>query len=151
MIENQKLRNNEKTKKRKRETKYIQRMNFSSENAEKNDPNDKDQKKLYENISMVEWKANIKKRNQELEHYTSLFQSLEEVKAEIKYVKKMDTKRVPYEIPEVYSLKEEIEKLAVMNKKIKVISHKICKKDIDAIESDWNRVGSDINEAIFRV
>lgn len=82
--------------------------------------------------------------------YVDLLQTLNGIKPENSYVKKMETQRLPYEIPEFYSLQREIESLAKMRKRLGVLSQKMCKKDIDSIQSDWNKVGGDINEAICK-
>lgn len=124
-------------------------MNNRFKSAKRKVQSEKNQQKLYLN-GIAECKGIVTIGNQETEHYTALLRSLGKVKAETKYVKRMDTKKIPYEIPEVYSLKEDIENLAVINKRIEILRHRICRKDIDAVESDWNRVGRDINEAIFR-
>lgn len=57
---------------------------------------------------------------------------------------------VPYEIPEFYSLQREIEDLAIMKKRLDILSERMCKKDIDFIESDWKKMGGDIREAICK-
>ena len=105
-------------------------------------------KKNKMNTKLENYRKTIKE-NKEI-NYVSLFELLEKTKEDKKYTKEMDIKIVPYEIPEVYSLKTDIENLSVMKKRMDILSENICKKDVDSIKSDWEKIGGDISAAIYK-
>ena len=82
--------------------------------------------------------------------YTQLMEKLQTVEINKKYIKELDTKIIPYEIPEIYSLNETIKKLAVIETKMNKLSEYIKKTDIEAVSTDWRKIGRCINEAIFK-
>lgn len=143
----QKLRDVAKNKKRKEEkkpTRLTQEYVWVAQHKRNSD----NKEKYFVNIEIVEHNKTIKKNR--VSEYISLFQMLEDAKKENKYIKKMDTKLVPYEIPEFYSLQKDIEDIALIRKKIDVLNQKICRKDTESLISDWKKVGRDLNEAICK-
>ncbi|CDE68297.1 unknown [Clostridium sp. CAG:277] len=99
--------------------------------------------KMQENLEHVE------KYFQEID-YTQLVEKLQKVEVNKKYVKELNTKIIPYEIPEMYSLNVTIKKLAVIETKMNKLSQYIKKTDIEAVSTDWRKIGRCINEAIFK-
>lgn len=137
---NQKLQKMEKEKR----LKFLQLHShyFAVSNLSNEDKKNKMNTKIQNHRKIIE-------ENREI-NYVSLFELLEKTKEDKKYIKEMDTKIVPYEIPEVYSLKTDIENLSVMKKRMGILSENICKKDVDSIKSDWEKIGGDINAAIYK-
>lgn len=99
--------------------------------------------KMQENLEHVE------KYFQKID-YTQLVEKLQKVEVNKKYVKELNTKIIPYEIPEMYSLNVTIKKLAVIETKMNKLSQYIKKTDIEAVSTDWRKIGRCINEAIFK-
>lgn len=96
-------------------------------------------------IELAECSVSAKR---EAEEYITLFESLVRTKYEEKYIKSMDTSEVPYEIPRIYSLQSDKEELGLMKKRLNILKKKMYARDIEAIASDWKKVGGDINESI---
>lgn len=82
--------------------------------------------------------------------YTELLKELQKVEIDKKYEDAMDTKIVPYEIPEMYSLDEVIKRLAIIETEMDKLNGCIKKTDQEALAMDWKKIGRCINEAIFK-
>jgi len=105
-----------------------------------------------EHLMNIKMKENLKVTKKKFNHedYMNLLKELEKTEINEKYVKEMDTKVIPYEIPEAYSLNETIEKIAIIETKMDKISAYIKRTDIEAVSADWRKIGRCINEAIFK-
>lgn len=90
------------------------------------------------------------KAGDELIDYAVLARTLNKTTANKIYVEKMDTRMIPYEIPEAYSLEIEIENLAMRKTRMDVLGRKICISVKKAMTNDFWKAGRDINEAICR-
>lgn len=101
--------------------------------------------KRFVQIGLAEYKTNARRETKE---YIVLLETLGGTKYEKKYGKRMNTSIVPYEVPQIYSLQNDIEKLAIMKKKMNILKKRMCMRDMEAIASDWKNVGGDINETI---
>ena len=56
--------------------------------------------------------------------------------------------RKTYKIPVFYSLEWEKSALDEMSKRLNIVKEKICCTEIEAILSDWQNIGVDLNDAI---
>lgn len=108
-----------------------------------------DQQEYLKSDKMQENLEHVEKYFQEID-YTQLVEKLQKVEVNKKYVKELNTKIIPYEIPEMYSLNVTIKKLAVIETKMNKLSQYIKKTDIEAVSTDWRKIGRCINEAIFK-
>ena len=135
---------------RKKDEKNIQ---FEKEHVKEWNQNtiyEKKEQKHFANLNSVDYEGITKQEDEGLD-YVVLFHTLKNIRKVKKYEKKMDTSMLPYKIPEVYSLKKEIENLAIIEKRIDILSQNMCKEDTNAMFSDWKKVGNSINEAICKV
>lgn len=105
-----------------------------------------------EHLMNIKMKENLKVTKKKFNHedYMNLLKELEKTEINEKYVKEMDTKVIPYEIPEAYSLNETIKKIAIIETKMDKISAYIKRTDMEAVSADWRKIGRCINEAIFK-
>lgn len=122
---------------------------YSTKMAERNSVDNAEQHEQLKSDKMQENLEYMGKYFQEVD-YTQLMEKLQTVEINKKYIKELDTKIIPYEIPEIYSLNETIKKLAVIETKMNKLSEYIKKTDIEAVSTDWRKIGRCINEAIFK-
>lgn len=122
---------------------------YSIKMAERNSEDNAEQHEHLKSDKMQENLEYMEKYFQEVD-YTQLMEKLQTVEINKKYIKELDTKIIPYEIPEIYSLNETIKKLAVIETKMNKLSEYIKKTDIEAVSTDWRKIGRCINEAIFK-
>lgn len=147
MKTDQKLRNM-KSKKRMKDAAKSTQMKQHVREMERDSKNIKNEQKCVINIDIIEYERRGKQK--QTMNYVALFQKLTEIADDEKIIRQMDTGIVPYEIPKVYSLKQDIEELAMIKKRTDVLKRYMCRKDIDAMSGDWKKVGEDINEAICK-
>lgn len=122
---------------------------YSTKMAERNSEDNAEQHEHLKSDKMQENLEYMGKHFLEVD-YTQLMEKLQTVEINKKYIKELDTKIIPYEIPEIYSLNETIKKLAVIETKMNKLSEYIKKTDIEAVSTDWRKIGRCINEAIFK-
>ena len=122
---------------------------YSIKMTERDSGDNAEQQEYLKSDKMQENLEHIGKYFQEVD-YTQLLEKLQQVEINKKYVKELDTKIIPYERPEMYSLNETINKLAVIETKMNKLSEYITKTDIEAVSTDWRKIGRCINEAVFK-
>jgi hypothetical protein len=78
-----------------------------------------------------------------------VLRKIQESKA-VEYKGAMDTPTVPYEIPDVYSLKQEAGALEKMKKRMNVFKIRLEQSEVEALSSDWEKIGGDVDAALCR-
>ena len=82
--------------------------------------------------------------------YNEIVAGLKKRDIDKKYLKKMNTSKIPYEIPKIYSLNSTKKLLAIAETRTEKLYKVICREDSVSIAIDVKNIGGDINEAILK-
>ena len=118
----------------------------------KNSLNKEMQKKTHWHMAEEEKKKTNGKRGcvRKYVNYKAFYNKLNQNKEEKRYFEWLNTEILPYNIPSFYSLDIVAKDIGDMEKRLDVIADEFGKSDMEAIALDWEKIGEDINEAIYK-